>query len=85
MTPDSPDFTIAVFSLDSVGAPHVDLFTDQDLLKALNQIRYLRDVVGRTFVTIASAPTNSVGRPGVDSVKDGKTPDGHNYDWKKRR
>lgn len=38
-----------------------------------------------TFVTMVSENPDSVGKPGVDSIVDGKTPDGHVYDWKKRR
>lgn len=38
---------------------------------------------GRRFVTMASEDPNSVGKLGVDSVVDGKTPDGEVYDWSK--
>ena len=40
---------------------------------------------GFTFVTMVSEDPNSVGKPGVDSVIDGKTPDGEDYTWMKRR
>ena len=39
--------------------------------------------LGMTFVTMVSENPNSVGRPGVDSVVDGKTPDGVAYTWNK--
>ena len=39
--------------------------------------------LGMTFVTMVSENPNSVGKPGVDSVVDGKTPDGVAYTWNK--
>jgi hypothetical protein len=38
-----------------------------------------------SFVTMVCENENQVGRPGVDTVKDGKTPDGVEYSWVKRR
>jgi len=35
------------------------------------------------FVTITNGVTEIVGKFGVDSVKDGKCPDGTKYDWSK--
>jgi hypothetical protein len=40
---------------------------------------------GMTFVTMVSENVNSVGKPGVDSIKDGVCPDGVAYTWMKRR
>jgi hypothetical protein len=37
-----------------------------------------------SFVTFCSENANCVTLPGVDSVVDGKTPDGHTYDWSKK-
>ena len=39
--------------------------------------------MGMTFVTMVSEHPDSVGRPGVDSVVNGKTPDGVEYTWNK--
>lgn len=39
--------------------------------------------IGCTFVTMVSEDPNQVGKAGVDSVVDGKTPDGEVYDWSK--
>jgi len=39
--------------------------------------------IGMTFVTMVSEHPDSVGRTGVDSVVDGKTPDGVAYTWNK--
>lgn len=38
---------------------------------------------GMTFVTMVSENPNSVGKAGVDEIKDGKCPDGVAYDWNK--
>jgi hypothetical protein len=40
---------------------------------------------GNRFVTIASENPDSIGKQGVDSVVDGKLPNGNNYEWTKRR
>ncbi len=39
--------------------------------------------LGMTFVTMVSEDPNHVGKPGVDAVVDGKTPDGVAYTWNK--
>lgn len=62
-------------------ASHQDF---EDLTDALQHSKYLRDV-GRRFVTMVSENPNCVGKQGVDSIVDGKLPDGNNYEWKKRR
>jgi hypothetical protein len=56
----------------------------EDMSPALNWTQFLREK-GRTFVTMVSENPNSVGKPGVDSVVDGKLPDGLDYTWMKRR
>lgn len=38
---------------------------------------------GMRFVTMCSENPDQVGKPGVDSVEDGKTPDGEDYTWSK--
>jgi hypothetical protein len=74
---------IAIFYLDAyTGDPKVEKFDDTKLLVVLDRMKYLRDH-GNHFVVSASEMADSVGKPGVDSVKDGKTPDGHDYDWSK--
>jgi hypothetical protein len=37
------------------------------------------------FVTIKGNGLEICGKFGVDEIKDGKTPDGHEYGWTKRR
>ena len=55
-----------------------------ELTEALRASKELRDM-GRRFVTMVSEDPNCVSKAGVDSVENGKTPDGHVYDWKMRR
>ena len=55
-----------------------------ELTEALRASKELRDM-GRRFVTMVSEDPNCVSKAGVDSVENGKTPDGHAYDWKMRR
>ena len=62
--------------------PHSEEFSEKCLVKALDRMKDLRET-GNRFVTMVSEMANSVGKPGVDSVKDGKTPDGHDYEWSK--
>jgi hypothetical protein len=40
---------------------------------------------GRRFVTMVSEDLGNIGKPGVDSVVNGRTPDGVEYSWTKRR
>lgn len=49
-----------------------------DLTIAMEMAKYVDE-----FVTITDGTTEIVGRFGVDSVVDGKTPDGVAYDWNK--
>ena len=48
----------------------------------LNEAMIFAKTVG-TFVTIAGPDFEVCGMFGVDSVKDGKCPDGVKYDWNK--
>lgn len=55
-----------------------------DLGQALTHAQKMRECL-MSFVTMVSEDPNSVGKPGVDAVVDGKTPDGEAYTWMKRR
>ena len=55
-----------------------------DLIFALKLTEQLRRD-GNSFVTMVSEDPNSVGKPGVDTIKDGMCPDGVAYSWVKRR
>ena len=52
------------------------------IVEALQITNTQRDA-GHTFVTMASENPQNAGKPGVDTVADGKTPDGEDYDWSK--
>ncbi len=74
---------IVVYYLDVfTDEPKVEEFDDTKVLRVLERMKYLRDN-GNRFVVSASELADSVGKPGVDSIKDGKTPDGHDYEWSK--
>lgn len=49
---------------------------------SLNEAMYFAKTIG-TFVTIKGPEYEIVGKFGVDSVKEGKCPDGVDYDWNK--
>ncbi len=53
-----------------------------ELVQALQITKDKRDA-GLRFVTMVSENTQSVGKQGVDTIVDGKTPDGQDYGWSK--
>jgi len=55
---------------------------ETQLTRALEVVKEKRDA-GHTFVTMVAEDPRQVGKPGVDAVVDGKTPDGHDYEWSK--
>lgn len=60
-------------------------FTHLELVEALDFCQKKRAEPGVSHVCLSSENVNSVGKPGVNSIIDSKTPDGQDYDWKKRR
>ncbi len=58
-------------------------FTMAQMGEALSFMNDLRTKDGVQFVTFVSQNEAQVGKAGVDSVKDGKTPDGQDYTWSK--
>jgi microsomal dipeptidase-like Zn-dependent dipeptidase len=54
----------------------------ETLTEALKYCEEFRKL-GMTFVTMVSENPNSVGKSGVDSIKNGVCPDGVLYDWNK--
>ncbi|MEI8168359.1 MAG: hypothetical protein WCG50_01705 [Rhodoferax sp.] len=52
------------------------------LTKALELVKEKRNA-GYSFVTMVAEDPNQVGKPGVDAVVNGKTPDGEDYEWSK--
>lgn len=77
--------SIAVFYFDSTdGSPSVEMFADTALLECLAVAERLRKS-GMKHVCISTELSTNIGKAGVDAVEDGKTPDGENYTWVKRR
>lgn len=64
--------------------PTAEYFGMDEMIKALDRMEVLRKM-GKPHVSMSVDNPNSVGQPGVDSVEDGKTPDGVPYTWVKRR
>lgn len=64
------------------------LFPTSEFNKVLNFMGALRkrqrDDQTVAFVSMSSEHPDCIGSPGVDSVEDGKTPDGHDYEWTKQ-
>ena len=62
---------------------------DYDLTAALGITEALRkrrrEGANISFITMVSENVDNIGEMGVDAVKDGKTPNGENYTWVKRR
>jgi hypothetical protein len=72
-----------MFKIYWTGADNQACSQDEALLtRALDVVRQQREA-GFTFVTMVSEDPRQVGKPGVDAVVDGKTPDGHDYEWSK--
>lgn len=73
-----------VFWVDNIGAK-CQYFGDDEMSSALAFMNILRQNKNNQFVTFASQNSNSIGKPGVDTITDGKLPDGSAYTWMKRR
>lgn len=75
--------SIVVFWLEAPGAASHRAFGAGQLADALRFTEALRSA-GKRHVTISSELGDSVGKPGVDAVEDGRLPDGEAYDFHKR-
>ena len=64
-------------------APDAHWFTDGDFMKAMGFMESLRKD-GHSHVCMSTELAGNAGKPGVDAVVDGKTPDGETYDWSKQ-
>ncbi len=69
-----------IYWTDAQGAAHSH--DEEALTAALALVKARRDA-GHRFVTMVAEDPQQVGKPGVDAVVDGKTPDGADYDWSK--
>lgn len=79
---------ICVFWLDQNGDPQKRSFSsslDKDPLGDALKFSNAKRAEGGRHVVMSTENSDQVGQMGVDSIVDGKTPDGHDYTWKKRR
>lgn len=75
--------SIVVFHLDvQTLEPSATFFEDDELVVALKFMEAMRKN-GHRHVTYSSVHDDHVGKVGVDSVINGRTPDGEVYDWSK--
>lgn len=74
--------TFRIYYSDVHGIPHaVDCSEIAAALATANEKRSQ----GFEFVTLASVNSEQVGKMGVDSVENGRLPNGSNYTWRMRR
>jgi hypothetical protein len=59
-----------------------DAFPDDALGTAMARVESLRRA-GFAHVSLSTDFAHHVGKPGVAAVEDGRTPDGHAYEWSK--
>jgi hypothetical protein len=72
-----------MFKIYWTAANHEACSQDEALLtNALELVKEKRNA-GYSFVTMVAEDPNQVGKPGVDAVVNGKTPDGQAYEWSK--
>ena len=69
--------------IDGTWFPQSEFCAPNEMTRALQVMDNLRKHGHVQFVTMASQNSNSVGKPGVDAVENGKTPDGQFYEWSK--
>nr|WP_315847582.1 hypothetical protein [uncultured Rhodoferax sp.] len=69
-----------IYWTDETG--HAHGLEAEAIVQALQITKQKRDA-GYAFVTMVSENPQNAGKPGVDTVADGKTPDGQDYDWSK--
>lgn len=74
---------IVVYWMTEAG-PQAETFSSTDFSGALKKTESVRKE-GFQHVVMSNQMDESVGKPGVQSVENGKTPDGHEYTWTKRR
>lgn len=65
--------------------PGSEMFESDKMSEALKFANELRKDNLNQFIVMASQNNNSVGKPGVDAVINGKLPSGEKYEWVMRR
>lgn len=78
---------VVVYSMHPIFGCQSKVFDKEgvDNLQLAMQEAQSRRQQGENFVCYATENTDMVGKVGVDSVENGKLPNGDNYGWKKRR
>ena len=66
-----------------VWQPQAEPFSDKEMTQALNRCQGLRADARNMHVCISSELRDMVGTMGVAAVENGRTPDGHAYEWSK--
>jgi hypothetical protein len=77
---------IKVYWTDKNHTPQSNTFSsllDADPLGLALKLTQEKRNAGMTHVVMSTENSDQVGKPGVDAVEDGKTPDGEIYDWSK--
>lgn len=74
--------SIVVYYLLPDRTPQTVEYTDTEMTTALNKCQQLR-AKGFTHVTMVTQLEGQVGGMGVSEVKDGKLPNGDDYQWSK--
>jgi len=77
--------SIVVFWInDDAGRPFCQHYEDTNLGEALKLTETLRSHPQNRHVCISSELGDMIGKAGVSAVENGKTPDGHDYEWSKQ-
>lgn len=74
---------IIIYYTDKSAVACSERFEDIEFTQAMELMELLRRA-GHSHVCMSCEFADSVGKPGVDSVHDGKTPDGELYTWSKQ-
>ena len=74
--------SIVIYWLTPEGSPAHEAFESVQLTVALAATEARRKE-GMRHVCISSELGDAIGKPGVNTIVDGKLPDGHLYDWSK--
>jgi hypothetical protein len=72
-----------MFKIYWTGANNEACSQNEELLTDALEIVKEKRNAGYSFVTMVAEDPNQVGKPGVDAVVNGKTPDGQVYEWSK--
>lgn len=78
-------FTVYWMSTEGNGKKQAGYLETTELKACLKTMETLRTLPGVSAIAMCSECTDQVGKMGVDTIVDGILPDGHTYDYMKRR